>query len=555
MTLRGGLQRAPEEALLSETPPTPSPSAIAPPTFPAGTLKVRGCGKVTCFDAVARELVSGMTRAPTLQRLIGCLHPDDRASAWAVIRAARRRRSPFTVRTRAIGIDGLPRLVKLRAYPEPPHGRHEVSTWYITATEIDATDRPRPSATRRGGSGRALGILVAMVDLDHVRGISSSFGRPSAAEIITAVNRRLDRARFSAVLALDGDEFAVIQRGAASTQDIERVRRRLASVFDAPFLLPGDAMVSITASVGIAVQPDETAPTEQLMRAASAALDEAKQRGHGEVVVADPHIATRERRRLTLATELRDAVDRGDLRLFAQPQVDTATGRVVAYEALVRWRRVPDGLLLPDEFIPGAERDGTICAVGAWVLTEACRTASLWADPSLGIAVNVSPSQLSGDILGTVERALAASNLAPRRLTLELTESAVVAPGHARDNVQALRALGVRVSLDDFGAGMTSLSQLAEIACDELKLDRSFVARLDRPLTFSITAAVVQIGRDMGALTVCEGIETDDEYRAVKNLGADRCQGYLFGRPQPVEPLIRRLSTEAPVRTLRPGPA
>jgi predicted signal transduction protein with EAL and GGDEF domain len=329
-----------------------------------------------------------------------------------------------------------------------------------------------------------------------------------------------------------GDEFTILcentDQRAASV-----VAERILDALAAPVVIDRNELFA-NASIGIAVRADPRAKAEEMLRDADAAMYRAKEQGRSRFALFDGDLRLQATERLAIEHDLRRALERDELLLLYQPDIELASGRVHGVEALVRWRHPQRGLLSPHQFIPIAEESGLIVGLGEWVVTEACRQLRAWRDEgySLCVSVNISPRQLvDPNLPDVVGAALDASGADPAALCLEITESAAVEASSL--TLGALRDLGVRLALDDFGAGFSSLHQIRRLpAVDALKIDRSFVEELDRrPADAAILAAIVGMARAMGMVTVAEGIQNEAQVRALRELGCDRGQGYFFGRP------------------------
>jgi EAL domain-containing protein (putative c-di-GMP-specific phosphodiesterase class I) len=318
------------------------------------------------------------------------------------------------------------------------------------------------------------------------------------------------------------------------------VAERVLGALAEPVLLDGRAVVP-TASVGIAVSregdPLGHRGAAALLRDAGAALHRAKTNGQGGWDLADDELRRLALDRFDIEDALRTALVRDELRLHLQPIVDLTTGRVVGREALVRWEHPERGLLPPAWFLPVAEESGLIDAVGRWVLEEATRIAV--ATPGLGyVAVNVSPSQVRrANLLGDVEDSLKNSGLHPSGLVIELTESVMLGSAPAgRRQLHQLERLGVRLMVDDFGTGFSALSHLRDLPVAGIKVDRTFTAGLGRDRQCDrIVEALTGLARGLGVDIVAEGVETTQQRDVLASLGCEHAQGYLFGRPEPVE--------------------
>ncbi len=342
---------------------------------------------------------------------------------------------------------------------------------------------------------------------------------------------------------LGGDEFALIASDCGHVIRLQRHAERLITELSRQMMIDGQT-VSVGASAGIALRGAETADADQMLQNADIALYRAKVEGRGRALPYAPAMGEHVRQRMLLENDLRQAILRDELSLHYQPVVEQPTGRIAACEALLRWRRGGQ-LISPAEFIPIAEESGLMIPIGEWVIREACLEAARW-PKAVGIAVNLSPTQFrSPNLLPVVMQALAASGLAPERLELEITETVMMMDDRATSQtLRGLRDLGVRIALDDFGVGHSSLSYLHRFRFDKIKIDRSFVASIDSdPVNNAIVRAVIRLGGELGISIVAEGVETDQQLAALRREHCALFQGYLFGRP--VEPAILGLQEKA----------
>lgn len=384
---------------------------------------------------------------------------------------------------------------------------------------------------------RELEVGVAFLDLDQFKRVNDSLGHHAGdALLVAAADRLRSRLRADDTLArFAGDEFVVVWPGLAHAGEAESLAARLRAAFDEPFVLDGTT-ITVSSSVGIAVgAAPQTA--DELLLAADMAMYDAKGRGRGRTGVYTRELRESAESRLRIEAELRDALVRKEFVLDFQPVVDLHLGIVRGVEALVRWEH-PEGRRMPDSFIPVAEYSGLIVPLGAWVLQEACRQGAAWSANGLelDIAVNLSMRQISHpDLLPTIREALRASGLSAQRLLLEVTESAMLEDAEAAQVVLAQMAdLGVQLAIDDFGTGYSSLLYLKRYPIGALKIDRSFVAGMgSNPDDDAIVTSVVSLARAVGSVCIAEGVETDAQHQALRALGCDYAQGYLFGRPVP----------------------
>jgi predicted signal transduction protein with EAL and GGDEF domain len=347
-----------------------------------------------------------------------------------------------------------------------------------------------------------------------------------------------------------GDEFAVTIAVGGET-GARRVADRLASALRAPVELDGRQRF-VTASFGVRSAKTEVADPEALLRDADAAMYRAKELGKARCEIFDASMRERAVERLDLEGALRHALERDELVIVYQPQVELASGRIVGVEALLRWQHPQRGLVVPSTFIPIAEQTGLIVPIGAHVLTESCRQAARWARErgrELSVCVNVSPRQLADDAFaGVVGAALATSGLRPELLCLEITESAVMAdPAAATAVLERLKTIGVRLAIDDFGIGYSSLSQLkALLPVDTIKIDKSFVDGVTGDgEDHAIVDAVLRLASGLGLAAIAEGVETAEQVETLLALGCNLSQGFHFARPQSPADLEQLLEIDA----------
>ncbi|NYJ09810.1 diguanylate cyclase (GGDEF)-like protein [Rhizobium leguminosarum] len=380
--------------------------------------------------------------------------------------------------------------------------------------------------------------FVSVLDIERFSSLCATLGRDVGDELLKSVAARLGNAFAGNLLArLDRDHFGIVT-SAADAHAIEDFANGLLALFEEPVLLSG-AAVPISVRVGIASSED--AAPGALLNAAESALDAAKALAGGRWSSFDPSAAVRQARSRRLERDMRDALRNRQFFLRFQPQIEFASGRLLGAEALIRWNHPEFGLISPAEFIPIAESSGLICEIGRWTLFEACREAAAWPG-ELGVAVNVSALQFEqSDIEADVSEALSGSGLPSSRLCLELTESAFLGNGGAViAKMCALRETGVVIALDDFGTGYSSMSYLADLPLDKLKIDQSFVRRMNaNPNVLEIVRAIISLANGLKLQVVAEGVETELEADALQRLGCETGQGYLFGRP---DEAIRLLS-------------
>jgi diguanylate cyclase (GGDEF)-like protein len=385
-------------------------------------------------------------------------------------------------------------------------------------------------------------VGLVLLDLDHFKVVNDSLGHEAGDELLTIAALRLDRIlRAGDRLArVSGNELGVVCRNVAGVDDVLALARRLRAVFDEPLALR-DEDVHLDANVGVTVSsgPDDTAT--RLLRDADVAVFAAKERGRGRIELFDDSMRDRAVRRLEIEGSLRRALVRGEFRVHYQPVVAIDRSEMIGLEALVRWEHPDLGLLPPADFLEIAEETGLIVPIGAWVLHEACSQTARWCaelpnEPPLSVSVNLSARQLNDpELVSIVESVLAATRLDPSLLTLELNETVLVENRERAAHVlHQLVALGVRIGIDDFGTGQSSLAHLNVLPVDTLKIDRSLIEGLgNHEEDSAIVSAIVGLGHALGLTVTAEGVEDDIQLHAMRTLGCDFAQGYYFARPQP----------------------
>jgi diguanylate cyclase (GGDEF)-like protein len=402
----------------------------------------------------------------------------------------------------------------------------------------------------RTGDGRpGLPFALLALDLDRFKAVNDTLGHPIGDALLRAVGRRIRGCIRAGDLAgrIGGDEFAILLPHLSTEAEANGLAARLVELLARPFLLEGHTAV-IGCSVGVAIFPTDAADANGLLRCADLALYQAKAEGRGEQRRFVPALRARADARRRLEADLRAAIGLGQFELHYQPHVDIASRRIAGFEALLRWRHPERGLVSPAEFVPLAEEIGLIVPIGEWVLRTACREAAAWPDARLSVAVNVAAAQLARrDLAQTVHTALRDSGLPAARLELEVTETALLHDtATALATCRALRDAGVRVSLDDFGTGCSSLTQIRDFPLDRVKIDRSFVLDIRRSAgSAAIVRAVAGIGEALGLRTTAEGVETEDQLAALRASGCTDAQGFLFSHPLPAAALGELLARQA----------
>jgi diguanylate cyclase (GGDEF)-like protein len=384
------------------------------------------------------------------------------------------------------------------------------------------------------GSGAAFALLC--IDLDRFKEINDVFGHGTGDALLQEVGRRLQQASGDNFLArLGGDEFAVIVHENCGPGEVAVLGERLlASVADE--LTIHGHQLRIALSAGVALYPNDGADPESLVAHADAALYRAKTDGRGMVRFFEAEMDQKLRERRAMQHDLRSAIERDELKLYYQPQVQVG-GKVIAFEALLRWRHPQRGFVPPTEFIPLAEESGLILTIGEWVLRTACREAAGWSKP-IRIGVNLSAVQFRhGDLPALVHSILIETELQASRLELEITESVLIDDFSRTVSVlRRLKALGVRIAMDDFGTGYSSLSYPQAFPFDKIKIDQAFISNMkENSQAATIVRAVIGLARGLEVPVIAEGVETKEQLEFLSGESCDEVQGYLVGRPQPIE--------------------
>ncbi|MBG0560119.1 putative bifunctional diguanylate cyclase/phosphodiesterase [Actinoplanes aureus] len=403
------------------------------------------------------------------------------------------------------------------------------------------------AAVRHGQqSGEPFSLLL--IDLDRFKEVNDTLGHRAGDELLIEVAKRLNQGcrADDVVVRLGGDEFALILPTAPDHPEALEAGNRILAALRRPIQL-SDLLVDIDASIGVASYPRDGHDAAELLQHADVAMYAAKRR-HGGVSGYDPSLDSGDASRLTLQSELRQGVECGELVVFYQPKVDVATRQPCGVEALVRWQHPTRGLLGPDAFIPLAEESGLIDLVTAVVLDQALAQIGRWGalGHELPVSVNIPARSLTdGTFPGAIAAALARHGVRPELLTLEITESAVIADLlRAGEVLTELREQGVNISIDDFGTGYSSIAHLRDMPPHELKIDRSFVMKMcENARDETIVRAVVDLAKNLGLRVVAEGVETETALRTLGDLGCHEAQGYHISRPLPAAELTAWLAS------------
>ena len=406
----------------------------------------------------------------------------------------------------------------------------------------------------RDGHHKGNRSTLMLIDLDRFKQVNDTLGHPIGDKLLIEVANRI-----SALLAsgdvcgrLGGDEFAVVVPDAYDRDRVEVLAERIVHVLSAPFEIEGNEL-HIGGSVGSATAPLDGRVVETLLRNADLALYRAKDDGRGLHRRYEPSLHAQAERKRRIEIALRDALERGELSLVYQPIVEVAKGGLAGFEAFLRWIHPELGAVSPDVFIPVAEEARLIGRIGDWVIHSACRDAVSWPE-HVRVSINMAAAQLKDPQLpATIISALSHSGLAPERLELEIAEEVFVRDGSLTEVVDKILALGVRITLDDFGTGRSSLAYLRKARFSSFKLDRSFVrgATGNAAESIAIVRAIVAMADSLGMTTIAEGAETRSEYDRMRGLGCRQVQGWLIGQPVGAAEAAEMARPHAPERLAR----
>ena len=380
-------------------------------------------------------------------------------------------------------------------------------------------------------------MALLLMDLDRFKDVNDTLGHDQGDSLLKQIGQRLQNVLTlpNIVARIGGDEFGILLPRIATRDDVKNIIEELLDTLKAPFIINKIPIV-VEVSIGVAMMPEHATDVDKLLQMADIAMYHAKNMANDyDFYEASYNLNSPER--LGLMSELRDAIEQNQLVLHYQPKVETRTNRVVGIEALVRWQHPRLGLLYPDKFIMVAETTGLIGPLTKWVLTEALHYCKKQSNKGnhLRVSVNLSARSLHDpQLLKMVADALKITDVEPRHLMLEITESSIVLdPKHAEKSLEALSGMGVQLSIDDFGTGYTSLASIRHLPINEIKIDKSFITSMLKDLKNAmIVRSVIELGRNFGLTVVAEGVETKEVFDALVALGSDEVQGYFICRPQ-----------------------
>ncbi|MBW7862026.1 MAG: EAL domain-containing protein [Rhodocyclaceae bacterium] len=398
-------------------------------------------------------------------------------------------------------------------------------------------------------------VALLFLDLDRFKTINDSLGHAVGDQLLLALVQRLGACvrDTDTISRLGGDEFVVVLTELRDADAAATVAQKIVEVMSAPFDIDTHHLTT-SFSIGISLHPEDGYDFDTLLKKADTAMYHAKDGGRNTYRFFTEQMNVHALERLMIQSRMRQALEQAEFVLLYQPQIELGGGRVFGVEALARWNNPELGMLGPDRFIPIAEESGQIVTLGAWVLREACRQGQAWraGGRRLSVAVNVSPLQLQqADFCDIVHQALDASGFDPALLELELTESALIQNAESTlETVRRLKALGIRISIDDFGIGYSSLSYLKRFAVDRIKIDRSFIRDiLTDPEDAAIVRAVIQMARSLNLKTLAEGVETQEQLDYLRSEQCGEVQGFLYARPLPADAVIDRITVDGILRS------
>ena len=402
------------------------------------------------------------------------------------------------------------------------------------------------SQLRDPGSAREIALIL--LDVDRFKEINDTLGHAAGDELLKEIARRLATLPKAGVniARLGGDEFAIILAARSAYREATNMANAITKLVDAPFILE-ERPVKVSISVGVASAPMEWCDADTLLRHADIALYHAKKAGRGSFRFFDPKMYRELQNRRELESDLRHAIERGELDVYFQPIVDLKSNAIVSCEALARWRHPRLGFVPPLRFISLAEDMGLIQEIGSWILRRACTVAQTW-PKNIRVSINLSSHQFDGQgLIATMAGIIDETGIAPNRIELEITETTLLRDtDHVLEVLANLKTLGVRIALDDFGTGYSSLSYLHRFPIDKIKIDQSFVREIAvKPEAAAIIESINLLAGKLGLVTTAEGIETEAHTVLLRVLGCDEGQGYYFDRPLTAEACLMRLDAAA----------
>jgi diguanylate cyclase (GGDEF)-like protein/PAS domain S-box-containing protein len=468
-----------------------------------------------------------------------------------------------------LDLEGRPRALRVSGKPNrDAAGR--LAGWRGTATDVTVEIEARKTAEFLSGHDPLTGVLnrqgliegttrlleltrrrdqlaaFLLIDIDRFKEVNDIHGPVVGDRLIRAVAQKLGEVAQpgDVVARLGADEFVLVRASVPDPQAVQALAKLLQEDLARPLAL-GDQELAISVSIAAILLPGEAETAERALHMAGMVMTRAKEDGRSALRFFEPGMDARLQARKALERDMAKAIENHEFEVFYQPKMNARTRELSGVEALIRWRHPQHGLIAPGLFIPVAEETRMIAQIGRWVLERACQDAADWGD--IQVAVNLSPAQFTDDdLLDTVAAALRRSGLSPSQLEVEITEGVLLA-NNARSNAMMNQfvEMGVHLAMDDFGTGYSSMSYLTKFRFNKIKIDRSFVQALDRGGE-AIILAIVGMTRSLGIKSCAEGIETEEQMAALRVMGIDEVQGYLFGRPVPRAELVERFRLGRP---------
>ena len=431
---------------------------------------------------------------------------------------------------------------------------HESLTGLPTKSEFLSDLESALNMTAQGRDS----FIVLFINLDGFRSVNESLGYEIGDQLLYEVGHRLRSAmRPQDIVAHFGaDEFMVLAHNVSSLQGIDSIIQRVQRSISSPYSL-GDELLTFSASTGVVINSGNYNAPDEIIRDGSIAVHQAKTLGKARHQIFDISMYQQAMLQLGMEGDLRRAIEEDEFVLHYQPFISLETQEIVGFEALIRWDRPGYGIVMPQDFISVAEKNGLIVPIGNWVLRQGCKQLGEWSrqypEKNLHLGINVASPQISqSDVVGELTKLLHKHQLDAQKIELEITESGIIDnPVAASDVMNALKQLGVQLSIDDFGAGYSSLSQLYRFAFDILKIDRLFISQLCDHYDSSIVfvEAIIQLAKNLGMRVVAEGIENEEQFRKLNEMGCDIGQGYLFSKPMPHDEVVKLLESNQCVAT------
>lgn len=506
--------------------------------------------------------------------VLKCIHPEDRRVFKEAFRQALHDNQSYDLEYRVIRADGEVIIFHDRTdiVEEFGHKRiigtlHDITSqkktereisyyaYYDTLTKLpnrrlflDQFETSLSTAKRRNEK-----VSLLFIDLDHFKNINDSYGHHVGDQVLTQTASRIQNSiRLSDILSvgiddsqnkvarLAGDEFTVLLCGVNAVDNVVTVAQRVLDSLSQPFIFDNHT-IYITATIGIALYPDDSNSVQELLQNADVAMYHAKESGRNNYQFFSEELNIYHKNRLSIENDLRSAMFNNELVIFYQPQFNGELNEIIGFEALLRWQHPTKGMLAPDKFMSIAEASGLIVPIGAWVLEEACKQAAEWSKKSTKpyrMAVNLSALQFNHKNLSEqVLNALEVSGLDPSLLELEITESAIIQNvNETLALLVSLKSIGIKLAIDDFGTGYSSLSYLKNFPIDTLKVDKSFIDEIvTNKKDAAIAQTILQLADNLGLLSVAEGVETKEQVAGLTEMGCTQFQGFYFSKPLPVE--------------------